>query len=147
MRNEIERCSGGCCKSFSLPQSPIELKFQLRVAKLARQRDLELMPLGPDYRVDEIEKINDMVIFIRADSNKQMARDKDRPRARVYRYTCKHFDTKTNNCMNYENRPRMCSDFPYGKENADGSCDYPGCTRRCDQVPEVNVEQTQVQHP
>jgi Fe-S-cluster containining protein len=40
-----------------------------------------------------------------------------------YMYTCKHFDEETNNCTNYENRPRMCRDYPYG-----GVCSYEGCT-------------------
>ena len=30
-------------------------------------------------------------------------------------YTCKYFNDKTRNCDNYENRPKMCRDYPYGK--------------------------------
>lgn len=49
------------------------------------------------------------------------------PKGRGYRagghyYTCKHHDSATGNCRDYQNRPRMCSDFPYGR-----ACPYDDC--------------------
>ena len=38
-------------------------------------------------------------------------------------FTCRHFDTETNNCQIYDRRPGMCRNYPYGKE-----CSFPGCT-------------------
>lgn len=40
-------------------------------------------------------------------------------------YTCAHHDPVTGNCKDYENRPPMCSDYPYGNQ-----CGFPGCTFR-----------------
>lgn len=36
-------------------------------------------------------------------------------------YTCKHWDEDTKLCGAYEQRPRMCRDFPY-----EGTCEH-GC--------------------
>lgn len=38
-------------------------------------------------------------------------------------YNCIHHDAATGNCLNYENRPDMCSQFPYGRQ-----CPRQGCT-------------------
>lgn len=32
-----------------------------------------------------------------------------------HHYTCKHWDQTTRLCTIYENRPFMCSDYPYGQ--------------------------------
>ena len=41
------------------------------------------------------------------------------------KYSCKHWNRETRNCMDYENRPSMCRRFPYGTP-----CPYiaKGCT-------------------
>lgn len=36
--------------------------------------------------------------------------------------TCRHFDAGSGRCRAYEQRPRMCSRFPYGRP-----CPYPEC--------------------
>lgn len=41
---------------------------------------------------------------------------------KAYWYTCKHL-LENNDCEIYDNRPRMCKDYPYGKK-----CHYEGCT-------------------
>lgn len=46
-------------------------------------------------------------------------------RPMTYWYTCVHFDRVGRRCMNYEGRPRMCRQYPYGH-----SCLYKGCTQR-----------------
>jgi Fe-S-cluster containining protein len=44
--------------------------------------------------------------------------------SRHHYYTCRHFDGT--NCTDYENRPKMCSEYPhYGRGEA---CQYPKCT-------------------
>lgn len=39
------------------------------------------------------------------------------------RFACRHFDTKTRNCVIYEKRPWMCAAYPYGRP-----CTLKGCT-------------------
>ena len=38
-------------------------------------------------------------------------------------YTCRHFDSATNNCTNYERRPSMCRNHGVAYP-----CKYDGCT-------------------
>lgn len=45
-------------------------------------------------------------------------------------YTCKYFDDRTRNCGNYENRPKMCKDYPYGR-----NCDFLDCTWKSVRLP------------
>lgn len=99
----MSRCTGHCCKSFWLPLSPMEFSFQSK--KLGLGKPIKWIS-------EEFRKISEMVIFQRPNDN-----------GSGYRYTCKYFDTKTNNCINYKNRPDMCRDYPYG-----GTCKYKGCT-------------------
>lgn len=40
-----------------------------------------------------------------------------------YSHTCKHWDDVTGDCRNYDERPRMCRDYPY-----DRACSEAGCT-------------------
>jgi Fe-S-cluster containining protein len=40
-------------------------------------------------------------------------------------YTCRHWDTETRLCTQYENRPALCRNYPYR-----GSCNHEGCTYR-----------------
>lgn len=44
-------------------------------------------------------------------------------------YTCRHFDSVSGNCTNYENRPEMCRRF-----GVSSRCTYTGCTRRCETI-------------
>jgi Fe-S-cluster containining protein len=42
-------------------------------------------------------------------------------------YSCKHHDEASGNCLNYADRPNMCSSFPfYG--NPRKRCEYKECT-------------------
>lgn len=97
------RCTGHCCKSFCLPFDPMQLKFQAKLAKLGKCK----------FNIPDMLKVADMVIY-------------QRPNPKGgYRYTCKYFDKESGNCCNYENRPNMCKDYPYGKQ-----CTYKGCTMK-----------------
>lgn len=97
----MSRCTGHCCKSFWLPTSPIELAHQAKRAKLRKSK----------FDQDDCLKIADMVIY-------------QRPHEKGgHRYTCKHFDAISGNCTNYENRPKMCSEYPYGSK-----CKFKLCT-------------------
>ena len=45
---------------------------------------------------------------------------------RGHHYTCRHWDEETRLCTDYENRPPMCSNFPYGREDG---CPF-GCSHK-----------------
>lgn len=45
-------------------------------------------------------------------------------------YTCRHFNPDTGDCKQYESRPAMCRDYPYGSE-----CEHKECTE--DSKPDV----------
>ena len=81
-----KRCTGECCKAFSLPWS------HERMAEFWRN---EKRPVTEDY--SEVAMILAMVV----------------PHPDGKRYTCRLFDGK--NCTAYEARPEMCSSYPYGR--------------------------------
>jgi Fe-S-cluster containining protein len=122
---EVARCTGHCCKDFTLPLSPLELNHQAARARLRKSR----------WNPEEILKVADMVIFLRTDNvapqrprgQRKVRGTKDQYKTATHHYTCRHHDTATGNCMNYENRPAMCSGYPYGRV-----CQYKACTRRCE---------------
>ncbi len=47
------------------------------------------------------------------------------PTGRMY-FKCIYFDEESRNCTIYEERPRMCRDYPY-----DDVCGEDGCTMSC----------------
>lgn len=49
-------------------------------------------------------------------------------------YTCRHYDADNKRCMNYENRPPICRDFPWYAGDVDHSKSLPEhCSFRADQ--------------
>ena len=110
--SETARCTGHCCKSFWLPVSPMELQHELKKFQLTGRS-----------RWSDIEKIAPMVILQR--TSRQCGHNSPKSNKVEYYYTCKHFDAASGNCMNYEDRPAMCRDYPYGRQ-----CSYKACTRR-----------------
>ncbi len=107
---ESERCTGHCCKEFTLPYSPEELE--------ARK--------GSIY---EGEKIVAMVIYLGfgrwtlpriADAEKIKREEK----GEHHLYTCKHL-LPNGDCGNYADRPSLCTDYPY-----EGTCGWLDCTRK-----------------
>jgi len=103
-------CKGYCCRRFYLPFSPRELS---EMANGLRRHS---------FNQAEIDKINSMVVYLgidRLDAN----REPNQSGKEGHWYTCKNLDTKTGLCMDYENRPRMCYEFPYDKP-----CEYHKCS-------------------
>jgi Fe-S-cluster containining protein len=92
----------------------------------------------------DVAQIAAMLIFLRVDKHGHSSR-KSTENLR-WHYTCKNFDSATNNCTAYETRPSMCRDYPYGQSyiekgylpRAEGQCNYRDCTRRC--APEKPIE-------
>jgi Fe-S-cluster containining protein len=49
-------------------------------------------------------------------------------------YNCKHYDRETKQCRNYENRPPICSGFPWYDQPPDSTKALPfDCSYRADQ--------------
>ena len=91
-RDSIRRCSGHCCRSFSIPYKLEELE-----EKQVAIRDGAM--------------IIDMLIPLEDG-----------------KFTCRHI-ADNGDCSIYENRPDMCSKYPYGDR-----CSYQGCTLEGDPV-------------
>lgn len=72
------------------------------------------------YDQVEVQKLSDMLIWL-GTSEVDPATGKLGPPE--HNYTCKHFDTVSGNCQNYEHRPLMCSTYPNSRV-----CQYRGCT-------------------
>jgi len=85
---EESRCTGHCCRDFSLPFSPGELRRRVIFEGLL-----------------DGEQIADMVIYL---GWRACVFKKD-----GHRYTCRHL-INGRDCGIYETRPVMCRDYPYG---------------------------------
>lgn len=110
----MSTCSGKCCAVFNFPRTPEEL---------LQRDDPEsqfignmLIPLDREGGLARCEKFEidppegyGLVEWLDA----------------ADRYTCRHWDEDTRLCGVYEERPRMCRDYPYDKPcQHDCNCDY-----------------------
>jgi Fe-S-cluster containining protein len=96
-----DRCTGHCCKRFTLPYSPEEL-------------------VAYKDRLLESDVVVPMVTFLEVST--LHADGIDYPDAPRWWYTCKNL-LPDGNCGIYETRPRMCWDYPY-----ESTCQYVDCT-------------------
>src|ERR1700690_370117 len=87
------RCTGHCCRRFPLNITMDKLKENAAA-------------FGGDYAL-----ILDMIIQL-----------PDAPDDHGPRYTCRHL-LASGDCGIYETRPKLCSEFPYGRD-----CNVEGCT-------------------
>ncbi len=104
------RCGGDCCRSFSLSLSPARLSELYSEAKAYDAA-------GEDYD-RELVQIAEMVIALPGESDK------------TPRYTCRNLDDAAGLCLIYENRPRMCRDFPTYSEDS-LPCEHCGFVAKC----------------
>lgn len=93
-------CPGHCCAAFSLPFTPTELA--LRFTRLVDGTMVAAMaiPLTHEQAVER---------------NRANGGQTDIAPAANW-YTCRYWDEETKLCRNYEGRPAMCSEYPYGKK-------------------------------
>ena len=130
MSEPEDRCTGHCCRAFTLPWSPAEL--QVLLADYRRWRRLGLPPKGGRKLLRDVQKITDMIIHLgRFPAAEWPAPYRPEVRAGVppdegHRdfYTCRHL-LPDGNCGDYERRPQVCRDFPYRHP-----CQYAPCTWR-----------------
>jgi Fe-S-cluster containining protein len=93
----VGRCTGHCCKKFPLPFPNLKSMFT---------------PEYDSHKYQNGEQIRNMVIFLEPHPTKP----------EYGYYTCKNLTTN-GDCAIYDQRPRMCSEYPYGDK-----CVIPGCT-------------------
>ncbi len=139
----MSRCTGHCCRRVIIQFSPYELARCVQALK--EGKNTFLLDSGKEHRhsytLEEFTKVNDMVIWLGtsdvdpADGAKLLTKE-GQPRFE-HNYTCKHHDPVSGDCLNYENRPNMCSQYPYKR-----SCMYTECTsdRRCNTPQETALE-------
>lgn len=116
------RCTGHCCRCFTLTHTPEWIRNEI-----ARLRDSRRV-VDVFWREDA-QKVLDMIVPLgkltieERESIVETNHEFQSPEPREC-YTCKHFDGT--NCTNYENRPDLCRRYPNG-----GRCEYAGCTAKC----------------
>jgi len=124
---ETSRCTGHCCKNFTMPDTPrrYEQDYRTYLNWAADQTKPE-----PDFK--DIHIIGPMLIHLGHGfydkKNSVFVPDKEQG---GHYYTCRHFDVPSGNCLIHDVRPAMCRDFPYG-----GPCPFPGCTRKVEDAKE-----------
>lgn len=113
-----DRCTGHCCKAFTLPYDPKELREKTLAGKFS----------------DGDEKVADMVIYLGfAELPPNGPAHHNTHGLPDHWYTCKNL-TPEGNCAIYEDRPRLCRDFPYK-----APCPYPACEWHPELRPDVKV--------
>ncbi len=124
---EISRCTGHCCDKLWLADiSPEELR---RISK----------------RSDGNEVVPKIWHFLRKgfyapDTGKILPRRFGRIRV-VYHYFCDYWDANSRKCKNYENRPRVCRDYPfYG--SSDLKCNFNNCTYKYKIIKKNNIKES-----
>ncbi len=121
----MSTCNGKCCAVFVYPSTPGELRARWEKwpndTSVYHRDDLYiadmLVPLTSEEAIERAEQFDldpsdafDLVKW--AEQNSAI-------------YTCKHFDGGTRKCTAYDERPRMCAEYPYSKTCSHSkSCSY-----------------------
>lgn len=121
-------CTGNCCAVFHWSTPPEKLRARwtgvmgpLTEEESRMERDAlyiadMLVPLSPSQA---IQRFQDFGFAPDAGKDFDLRDWLDRDTA----YTCRHWDEQTKLCTAYEDRPKMCADYPYGQPcSLDGAC-------------------------
>ena len=112
---EVSRCTGHCCRLFTIPASPEDLAEQeARHAALARRE----APDGPAYT--DGPQIAAMVTYVGWFDRSPVTGG---PGGGHF-YSCNNLG-EDGNCRIYDERPSMCREYPYRE-----LCQFQGCTMR-----------------
>lgn len=115
------RCTGHCCRCFTLSASYEELKQSVE----SRSRD-DKMEVS---RLEDDEFVLDMLIPLGKLTEEEALKlagpiGNDKPfNPDAERFTCRHFDGT--NCTVYEDRPAMCREYAVTRPPR---CEYLNCT-------------------
>ncbi len=103
-----DRCHGACCREIRQPYGP----GQLDAAADAEAAGFSCYIYAGEghYGLQDAQKLRSMLVPVRREEDGR------------WLYSCRHL-LPNGDCDDYENRPYMCSAFPYGKP-----CPYPDCT-------------------
>ncbi len=111
-------CDGRCCALFTYT-IPLEKIADRYAAGKGAEDDLKLLellyPLNDEEAIERAARFGVGGLFARALAE-------DRPPENGY-YSCRAWDEDTRRCTVYEDRPRMCQGYPYGRGCQHG-CDY-----------------------
>lgn len=98
-------CTGACCAAFYMKYTIRDFKRKADSIEDGAYIADMVIPLTVEQARERAEKFGGTL--------RVLVRDKG------HHYTCRHWDEKTRLCTAYEERPRMCREFPY---------DEKGCT-------------------
>jgi Fe-S-cluster containining protein len=126
-----KRCKGQCCRVFTLPLPPEELKERYEHFLNNGKDRLHKSDQRSYYQKNE-QYTSTEEIYLIYPMVKYLGKFKKTPQGYrtneyIHHYTCKHLDKKTGNCTIYEIRPKMCRRYPDA-----GICYYKGCS--CDRA-------------
>ena len=102
---DVNRCTGHCCREFTLHSGDD------KVLNADRERWLAEGKMNP-----EVRQIMEMVI--------PLQEHEDEGGMFYTTFTCKNFDVEEQSCLIYKDRPEMCRRF--GAEEVE--CNHEGCT-------------------
>lgn len=121
----MSKCQGDCCVAFKVPFTLQELA-EGNVEDNDVEEAMVMAEMLEPLTVDEANQRQKSLVV----GNPTNFTDADEDRL----FMCKKWDEETRLCTDYENRPDMCRDFPYGK-----SCRY-GCScKGTEPAPEVII--------
>ena len=107
-------CSGKCCAVFNYPTPPEVL------ATRGHEDDAFLADMLIALTPDEAE-----ARMLRFNITPPEGMDLREWAEAAPTYTCRHWDENTHLCEVYEDRPRMCREYPYDQAcQHDCACDY-----------------------
>lgn len=100
----------GCCSPVMLPFSRLEAELAPRDEMEAENRRWVLEDLTPISRREGLRRTpyvkDGLTIYGNENTGETFW-------FWSHFYDCKHYDAATKRCMNYDNRPPMCRDFPW----------------------------------
>lgn len=120
---EVERCTGDCCRwiAMRLPDK------DGNVVQMTKEIHDYWKGFSEDQVSKEVYKIVNMTEY--SGESPVQGREEE---GEISFFTCKNWDEESGNCMDYDNRPKMCSEYPY----EDGSCNWEGCTLKLEKIKE-----------
>jgi len=126
-----DRCTGHCCKCFTISLSPEEVAEAYRFEQECKEKwkagqDLPTIEACQDAnghsRIIDIEKLAPMLVLVAHTDKNPLTGAPTLSGEPAYFYTCRHL-LPSGDCGAYDERPGMCKDYPYGR-----ACAYDGCT-------------------
>jgi Fe-S-cluster containining protein len=125
---EVSRCTGHCCRWFTLGASPPELGNRLR---LARAISSEFPPIFADLDLgaspEDLETISECFTYGGYSKDPPDDIGMEHSAEPAHWYGC-HKLQDNGDCGIYDRRPQLCRRFP-AWEAVGGRCQNPACTR------------------